>query len=284
MIAVKDLKFTYPKNKVETLHGLNFEIGEGEIFGFLGPSGAGKSTTQKILFGLLKDFSGDVRVMNKGINQWGQELYTRIGISFETPNHYESLTALENLEYFQTLYRETHDLQELLDWVGLAADGDKRVSQFSKGMKVRLNVARAMLHKPRILFLDEPTMGLDPANARNIKDLVLRLRQQGTTVFITTHNMMVADELCDRVAFITGGELRIIETPATLKRQYGKRNVNVHYLDGEERVASFPLAGLGKNRAFLDLLNSGKRIEALHSQEATLESIFIEVTGQELQV
>ena len=285
MISVQNLTYTYPGAKQETLHGLNFEIAEGEIFGFLGPSGAGKSTTQKILIGLLKEYGGHVQVMNREVSQWGHDYYEYVGVSFELPNHYLKLTALENLSYFQSLYSgQTLDPMEVLSWVGLKEDADKRVSEYSKGMKVRLNVARGLLHKPKVLFLDEPTSGLDPVNARQIKDVILELRHRGTTVFVTTHNMMVADELCDRVGFITAGKISVIDAPSVLKKQYGKRNVRVEYLNGLQEIQhqEFPLDGLGDNREFINLLKSAHHIETIHTQETTLENIFIEVTGEEL--
>lgn len=285
MITVKNLTYTYPGAAKETLHGLNFEITPGEIFGFLGPSGAGKSTTQNILIGLLKAYHGSVQIMNKEIGEWGHDLYEHIGVSFELPNHYLKLTAVENLTHFKSLYSgPTLSPLEVLEWVGLKEEADKKVEAYSKGMKVRLNVARSLIHRPKLLFLDEPTAGLDPVNARKIKDLVLGLRQQGTTVFVTTHNMNVADELCDRVAFITGGSISLIDAPDTLKKRYGKRDVRVAYRNGVESIqeADFPLDGLGRNPAFLDLLNTAPHIEAIHTQETTLENIFIEVTGQEL--
>ncbi|MGB0386213.1 MAG: ABC transporter ATP-binding protein [Ardenticatenaceae bacterium] len=285
MISVKNLTYTYPGAKQEVLHGLDFEIAEGEIFGFLGPSGAGKSTTQKILIGLLKEYGGQVEVMSREVSEWGHEYYEHVGVSFELPNHYLKLTALENLNYFRSLYSgDTVDPMDVLQWVGLKEDADKRVSEFSKGMKVRLNVARGMVHKPKLLFLDEPTSGLDPVNARKIKDVILGLRERGTTVFVTTHNMMVADELCDRVAFITAGKISAIDAPSVLKKKYGTRNVRVEYLNGSQQIQQqeFPLDGLGDNRAFIKLLKSVQHIETIHTQETTLENIFIQVTGQEL--
>ncbi|MEM7112844.1 MAG: ABC transporter ATP-binding protein [Chloroflexota bacterium] len=285
MIKVNNLTYTYPGASSETLHGLDFEIAEGEIFGFLGPSGAGKSTTQKILIGLLKTYGGHIEVMGREVSHWGQDYYEHVGVSFELPNHYLKLSALENLEYFRSLYSgKTADSLTMLEQVGLKEDADKKVADFSKGMKVRLNVARSLIHKPKILFLDEPTSGLDPVNARNIKDLVLALREQGTTVFITTHNMMVADELCDRVAFITAGNISLIDAPKRLKRAYGTRNVQVEYLNGSQQFQQreFSLDGLGENSDFLNLLRSASRLETIHTQETTLENIFIEVTGQEL--
>ena len=286
MIKVKNLTFTYKGANKETLHGLNFEIADGEIFGFLGPSGAGKSTTQKILIGLLKDYGGNITVMGKEVNQWGQDYYEHIGVSFELPNHYLKLTARENLNYFKSLYSgASADPMQLLERVGLADDADKKVADYSKGMKIRLNVARSLIHKPKVLFLDEPTSGLDPVNARNIKDFILELRQQGTTVFVTTHNMTVADELCDRVAFISDGNISVVDAPSTLKKQYGKRNVQIEYLNGSADLLhrEFPLDGLGDNADFINLLKSANRVETIHTQETTLENIFIEVTGQELR-
>ena len=284
MIDVSHLIFTYEGNAKETLHDLSFSVKAGEIFGFLGPSGAGKSTTQKILYGLLKDYMGSVRIMDKEIKDWDSQIYEQIGISFELPNHYTSLTALENLDYFKTLYAGAgYEPRQVLEWVGLLDAANTRVQNFSKGMKIRLNVARSILHAPRILFLDEPTSGLDPVNARVIKDLVLRLRDEGATVFVTTHSMTLADELCDKVAFITGGAIRAMDDPETLKKKYGKRSVMVDYLmEGKLKKEEFPIEGLGKNKDFIALLNAGHAIETLHSQETTLEDVFIRVTGEEL--
>ncbi len=285
MIHVHNLKFTYSGAQNETLHGLSFDIEEREIFGFLGPSGAGTSTTQKILIGLLQNYGGTVEVLGRPINQWGPDYFEQIGVSFEWPNHYLKLTARENLDYFRSLYRgDTLTADDVLSRVALIDDADKRVAAFSKGMKIRLNVARSFLHMPKVLFLDEPTSGLDPVNARRIKDLILELRSQGTTVFVTTHDMMVADELCDRVAFITDGNLRLIDSPSVLKKQYGKRTVRVEYLNqaADVRQQDFSLDGLGNNQKFIELLNSASRIETIHSQETTLERIFIEVTGEAL--
>ena len=285
MISVKNLSFTYPGAPQETLHGLNFEIAEAEIFGFLGPSGAGKSTTQNILIGLLKGYGGQVQVMGREVREWSQDYYENLGISFEMPNHYLKLTALENLNHFRSLYQgETLDPMKVLEWVGLQDDAGKKVEAYSKGMKIRLNLARSILHKPKVLFLDEPTNGLDPVNARNIKDLILELRSRGTTVFVTTHDMMVADELSDRVAFITGGSINVIDAPSKLKKQYGRRSVLVEYLNGRQETLQqeFPLDGLIDNRDFISLMKSAHRVETIHTQESTLEKIFISVTGQEL--
>lgn len=284
MITVNNLEFAYQGAAKDTLHGLDFSIAKGEIFGFLGPSGSGKSTTQKILIGLLKDYRGSIKVMEKEVRDWDNSLYEHIGVSFELPNHYLKLTALENLEHFAGFYKHIEfDPKTVLEWVDLSEDADKLTAEFSKGMKIRLNVARALMHNPQILFLDEPTSGLDPVNAKRIKDLVLKLRANGTTIFVTTHNMTLADELCDRVAFITNGKISTIDAPEKLKAKYGKRSVRVDYVDNDNVATSeFELDGLDQNKDFMQLIQSGNRIERIHTQETTLDNIFIEVTGKEL--
>lgn len=285
MITVENLVFTYPGAPKPTLEGLDFEIADGEILGFLGPSGAGKSTTQRILIGLLEGYRGRAEVMGKEVRDWGPEYYEQIGVSFELPNHHQRLTALENLQHFGALYRgPLVDPMEVLRWVDLHEHADKRVTDFSKGMKIRLNVARSLLHKPKLLFLDEPTSGLDPVNAKRVKDLVRRLQSEGTTVFVTTHDMSVAEALCDRVAFICDGGIAALDTPAALEKRYGSRTLSVEWIDpaGDPREDSFGLDGLGDDDRFLELMRSGARIETMHSQETTLENVFIEVTGQRL--
>lgn len=284
MIKVQNLTYTYPGGKAPAVRGISFDVAEGEILGFLGPSGAGKSTTQKILIGLLKGYQGQVSILGRDLNQWGPEYYNYIGMSFELPNHYLKLTALENLQYFGSLYSaETQDPRRLLEMVGLLDDAGTLVGQFSKGMKMRLNFARSLLHRPRLLFLDEPTSGLDPVNARIIKDIVQDIRRQGTTIFLTTHDMTVADQLSDRVAFMVDGQIELIDTPKTLKVRHGRRQVRVEYANGGAGLAdrTFELDDLGRNDDFIRLLQT-QRIETIHSEETTLENIFIEVTGKEL--
>ena len=187
MINVTDLTFTYSSATEPAIRSLGFTIEPGEIFGFLGPSGAGKSTTQKILIGLLRDYQGRISVMDNDLAIWGPDYYERIGVSFEIPNHYTKLTGIENLPYFGSLYEGAiENPQTLLETVGLENDGDMLVSQYSKGMKNRLNVARSMIHNPELLFLDEPTAGLDPVNGRRIIDLIKAQKDQGKTIFLTT--------------------------------------------------------------------------------------------------
>jgi len=285
MIKVKNLTYSYPENEKPSVKGINFEISKGEIFGFLGPSGAGKSTTQKILYRLLSPFNGDISVLSKNLKSWGSEYYNHIGVCFELPNHYLKLTASENLAFFSSFYNaKTRAPMELLEMVELDGDADRKVEYYSKGMKMRLNFIRALIHNPEILFFYEPTSGMDPVNARIIKNIILDLKSKGKTIFITTHNMYDADELCDRVAFIIDGEIKTIDTPKLLKLQGGKRKLKIEYLD---RVtdgiaeAEFDLDGLGANESFLDIIKT-KKIQSIHSEEATLEDIFIKVTGRTL--
>jgi fluoroquinolone transport system ATP-binding protein len=284
MIVVENLAYTYTGTKETAIRGLNFGIERGEIFGFLGPSGAGKSTTQKVLIGLLKDYQGKVSVFDKELKNWSADYYEWIGVSFEVPNHYLKLTALENLVYFASLYRRrSHDPHALLERVGLGEDGNLPVAQFSKGMKNRLTIARAFLHDPELLFLDEPTTGLDPLNVKLIIELIQEQKRSGKTIFLTTHNMTVADELCDRVAFIVDGEIRLIDAPRVLKLRYGQRVVRVEYeLNGQTASTDFPLEALGNDPDFLNLLRSGQA-QTIHTLEASLEDIFIKVTGRRLE-
>lgn len=283
MIKVKDLHFTYPGNSGETIRGIDFTIARGEIFGFLGPSGAGKSTTQKILIGVLRGFSGSVSVLGKPLEEFGTDYFEKIGVAFEFPNLYTKFTALENLQFFGSLYGgEGEDPMQLLQMVGLEEAAGKRVGDFSKGMKMRLNFCRSLLNRPEILFLDEPTSGLDPANARKMMDIIRKRRDAGCTVFLTTHNMQVADELCDRVAFMVDGELALTDSPAVLKVQKGRRVVRVEWQNGSGLEGrEFPLDGLADNGAYLQLLRD-VRVETMHSLEASLDDIFIDVTGRRL--
>lgn len=283
MISVSNLSFTYPKTKNPAVEGVSFEVPKGEIFGFLGPSGAGKSTTQKILIRLLQGYHGDIRLMGKPLEQWDKSFYNHVGVGFELPNHFGKLTALENLRFFGAFYdRPLRDPMELLSRVGLEEDAHKRVSEFSKGMKMRLNFVRAIMHSPELLFFDEPTSGLDPVNARRIKDLILEQRQEGKTVFLTTHVMHDADELCHRIAFIVDGKIALIDSPKALKLKYGRRLVKVEYLNGTVREEEFPIDGIGSNDSFLRILRE-EEVQTIHTEEATLDDIFIEVTGTRLQ-
>ncbi|HZE38179.1 MAG TPA: ABC transporter ATP-binding protein [Stackebrandtia sp.] len=286
VIDIDGLTFTYPKSIEPAVRGISFTVDTGEVLGFLGPSGAGKSTTQKILTGLLDGHDGRVEVWGRDPAEWKSEYYQRIGVSFELPNHYLKLTGLENLEFFASLYDgPTLDPMSLLERVGLAEAAHTRVAKYSKGMQMRLVFVRALLHQPLLLFLDEPTSGMDPANARIIKDIVRELRDSGRTVFLTTHDMATADQLCDRVAFMVDGSIAALDTPSEHKLRRGRRTVRVTYrADGDAtlRTKDFGMDDLADDPAFAALLRDG-HVEAVHSQEADLEDVFIDVTGRRLR-
>jgi len=283
MFKVEDLTFRYPKNQEDTIRGISFDIAKGEIFGFLGPSGAGKSTTQKVLIKILENFGGVITYNSKDITEYKDDFYESIGVSFEMPIHFSKMTAMENIEFFLQLYKNNADIEELMKRVGLWEDRNKMVGEFSKGMKIRLNIVRALLNNPNMLFLDEPTNGLDPKNAMILKDMIKEFRDNGGTVFITSHIMSDIDQLCDRVAFIVEGKIIEMDSPRNLKIKYGKRSMTLEYKeDGKTLIAEFPLDGIGKNKEFLNLLQT-KDIETLHSGETTLEDIFIKVTGVQLK-
>jgi fluoroquinolone transport system ATP-binding protein len=283
MIKVENLEFRYPKSDKATLNGLDFEIGRGEIFGFLGPSGAGKSTTQKILYKILSGYKGSVFIEGKNITSWDSAYLEKIGVGFELPNHYLKLTGKENMDLFASFYEKckiekSEDLFEKFDLIDAI---NKPVETYSKGMKIRLNFIRAIQHNPDILFFDEPTSGLDPINAHKIKQHILNLKSQGKTIFITTHSMDTADQLCDRVAFIVDGNLLATDTPQNLKNKYGKKAVKIELENGN--TEEFSLNELGKNTAFLNFINQ-EEVKKIHTLEATLEEVFIKITGKTLTV
>jgi len=284
VIAVSELTYTYPKTTEPAVRGMDFTVAPGEIFGFLGPSGAGKSTTQKLLIGLLRGHGGRMLVWGRDPLDWGPDYYQRIGVSFELPNHYLKLTGAENLQFFASLYDgATQDPRTLLEAVGLADAADTRVGKYSKGMQMRLTFARALLNDPELIFLDEPTSGLDPVNARRVKDMVLDLKDRGRTVFLTTHDMATADELCDRVAFVVDGRIVALDAPTELKIARSRRLVRVEYRapEGTLQTAEFPMDGLADDADFHSVLRT-HHVETIHSREASLDEVFVDVTGRSL--
>ncbi len=284
MIHVDGLYHSYSKDENYAVNDVHFSIEKGEIFGFLGPSGAGKSTTQGILTGLLPLQKGHVTVAGYDMHHPKRDMFNRIGVSFEQSNVYGKLTALENLNFYAKLFDvPTLQAMKLLQMVGLDHVAHKKAITFSKGMKHRLTFARSMLNKPELWFLDEPTTGLDPAIGSQIKDIVKKENQDGATVFLTTHNMQVADELCHRVAFIIDGKIVLIDSPRNLKLQFGEKLVVVdHIIDGKSFHEQFSLLIPEDMKRLNDIIARGQ-IEMMHTKEATLEEIFIKVTGRGLE-
>lgn len=281
MIKVSDLSFSYTDRKF--IEKMNFEVTKGEIFGFLGPSGAGKSTLQKILTGLVKNYEGSSVVNGCESKNYSNSFYEDIGVDFEFPTLYEKLTGRENLQYFGSLYsKELRSIDNLLEMVGLYNDGNKKVSEYSKGMKSRLNFIKSLLHNPGILFLDEPTSGLDPNNSGNMKNIILEEKKKGTTIIITTHNMADATELCDRVAFIVDGKIRALDSPHNLIMSKGAAKIRYTYMEDKEMSGECLLDRTSSDEKLLGLIREN-RILSIHSSEPTLNDIFMEVTGRVLQ-
>jgi ABC-2 type transport system ATP-binding protein len=238
-IEVEDLARSY--NGLQALDRISFTVDGGEIFGFLGPNGAGKTTTIKILTGQLRPTSGHARVMGCDVVTQRQQLKPQIGVVFESQNVYGRMSARGNLDFFARLYRvDGRRVEQVLDQVGLAGRAGDAVQTYSNGMRQRLLIARALLHQPKVLFLDEPTRGLDPNVARDIRAIVVDLARQGMTVFLTTHYMEEADRLSRRVAIIDQGRIVAMDAPEALKAAQG------------------------------------------HSANATLEDVFVRLTGRNL--
>ncbi|MFZ7132495.1 MAG: ABC transporter ATP-binding protein [Eubacteriales bacterium] len=281
MITINSVYHDYGGKGDYAVTDISFSVESGKIFGFLGPSGAGKSTVQNIMTGLIPLQRGEVLYDGQSVKALKTKFFNQIGVSFEQPNVYAKLTGYENLKYFAALFSvPTYDPMKLLDRVGLRDSAHKKASEYSKGMRQRLTLARALINKPRYLFLDEPTSGLDPSTAASVRELIREQRDGGAAVFLTTHNMELADSLCDNVAFLYNGKVAAMDSPEVLKRQYGKRLVTVVYDEvGNERSKSFDM---DDPRALAEFLLSVNPIK-IHSQEATLEEIFLRVTGKELK-
>lgn len=283
-IKVEGLSYWY--GDLQAVKNISFEVYPGEILGFLGPNGAGKSTTIKVLTGQLSPGSGAAQVLGRAIGKDDPVLQAQIGVCFEEKNLYLEMSALENLDFFASLFgigaREANSMG-VLHRVGLADRARDRVSSFSKGMRQRLMISRAFINKPRVLFLDEPTDGLDPVTAAAIRKTIKEEAVRGAAVLLTTHNMLEADELSDRVAFINEGEIVALDTVENLKLKYGKRSVRVRLRDGGGvREEHIPLDGDGSTARLAELAAS-PHLLTIHTEEATLESIFIKLTGRGLE-
>jgi fluoroquinolone transport system ATP-binding protein len=283
MIRVENLYHSYGRNNQFQVEDVSFEVKEGEIFGFLGPNGAGKSTTQKIITGLLPLQRGKVEVAGVDIRKPDRKLFNRIGVSFEQPNLYKKLTGLENLQFFRALYDvPTAEPKELLKRFGLEDAANRRAGAYSKGMQQRLVLARSLLNNPTIWFLDEPSSGLDPVTAQEVKRMIKTKREEGTTIFLTTHDMHVAEELCDRVAFINEGKIVALDTPRALKLRFGEKLLKVEYrVNGKVEMERLAMAEGQDRQKLYQLMDEGK-VETVHTQEASLEEVFIAVTGRGL--
>lgn len=262
------------------LKDVNFTVHEGEIFGFLGPSGSGKTTTIKILTGQLAQTSGMASVIGNPVEQIDESIYEQLGIVTDNSGVYERLTVYNNLTVFAKLLKvEKKRVDFLLDKVGLMEHKNKPANNLSKGMKQRLILARAMLHQPKVLFLDEPTSGLDPVTAEYIHSLLMELREDGTAIFLTTHNMDEATKLCDNVALLNDGLIMENDSPKALTLKYNQ-NKRYRILLRNEKKITLPHTDEAVDK--ISHWFSNDEILTIHSCGPSLETVFLEVTGREL--
>lgn len=278
IIEVENLEKQY-KNK-HALKGISFQVRPGEIFGFLGPSGSGKTTTVKILTSQLLYTSGRVKVLGIDPSQSRpSEFMSKIGVLTDNTGIYERLTVYDNLSLFCGLYGVSERrIDAVLESVNLADSRQRQVGELSKGMKQRVTLARTILHEPDILFLDEPTSALDPMNSGRIHETLRDMSRKGTTIFLTTHNMQEAEELCDRVAFLNNGEISAMDTPDALRMRYSDGSITITTGQGKKRV-NRDAAGA----ALISKLMDSKEHWAIHSNEPTLGDIFVKLTGRGLE-
>lgn len=281
-IIAEELVYRY--GQLTAVDHISFTVAEGEILGFLGPNGAGKSTTVKMLSGQLRPKEGRATLLGLDVARHPKQVQAQIGVCFEITNLYEQMTGLENLNLFARLFGvKDFDAGALLARVGLDGRGKDRVETYSKGMKQRMMIARALVNRPRILFLDEPTEGLDPASAVAIRNIILEERARGATVFLTTHDMLEADKLSHRVAFINQGKIVALDTPHALKQRYGQRRLRAQVAAADGGLAEREIVlDRPETAAEMQALFSQEQVITVHSEEATLEDIFIDITGRGL--
>jgi len=280
-IKVDSIHYAYGQHKA--VKGISFEVAPGEVLGFLGPNGAGKSTTLKMLTGQLVAAGGKISILGQDVRGHNSDVHAKIGVSFEEKNLYPQMSAEENLRFFANLFGiKKPDIDGLLDQVDLLKRKKDRVSAYSKGMKQRLMIARALINDPTVLFLDEPTDGLDPVSAQAIRNIIRARAAAGTAVLLTTHDMAEADKLSDRVAFINEGLIHALDTPENLKLKHGKRSAMVRIRqngDIKELQVLLDDPAVGEK---LKQAVTGGEILTVHTEEASLEDIFILMTGRGL--
>lgn len=275
IVVVENLAKHY--GPIRAVDGISFSIAPGEIFGLLGHNGAGKTTTIRMLTGRTRPTSGSAAIAGFDVVREIEAIKPIINLVFEDANLYERLTGWDNLALFARLYGAPMSrVRALLEQVGLDGSAKRRVKTYSSGMKQRLIIARALINSPRVLFLDEPTRGLDPSSARELRELIRTLATAGATIFLTTHYMNEADELCDRVAFLKSGKVVALDRPQELKLKYGRRVARVLLDNRETREIDLTSPD---DAELLSTWMSHGRVMTLHSQEGTLEDVFINIAG-----
>lgn len=269
------------KNGEEALKDISISLHPGEILGFLGPSGAGKTTTIKILTGQLRQTGGDAAILGRDTRKINESIYEQIGIVTDQSGVYERLSVYENLHYFAKILQvEKSRINDLLKTVGLFEHRKKPAGKLSKGQGQRLVLARAILHRPKLLFLDEPTSGLDPSTALTIHKLLLNLKKDGMSIFLTTHNMDEASKLCDNIALLHEGHIVEMGTLNEIRLKYNtKKSYRILLSDGNERVLTHTPENLDTLHGWMQ----ADQVESLHSCEPSLEDVFLAVTGRTLE-
>ncbi|SDJ60811.1 ABC transporter ATP-binding protein [Streptococcus gallolyticus] len=254
------------------LDEVSFCVNEGEIFGFLGPSGAGKTTTINILTNQLKQDSGEVEILGKNPEQLTPDDYLKMGIMSDTVGFYENMTVYKNLEFFARFHNlPMSKVDDLLKRLDLYEDRNKKAKKISTGMRQRLLLIRAILHDPEIIFLDEPTSGMDPTLSQKVHQLLLELKNKGISIFLTTHNMQEATKLCDKLSLLNKGKILEYGSPEEIIEKYRvDDNVHLLYKNGEEKVIS--------RDEVANYLNPN--VVSMHTAEPDLETIFIKLTGE----
>jgi ABC-2 type transport system ATP-binding protein len=282
--AIVAEKLAYWYGDLVAVDHISFNVAEGEILGFLGPNGAGKTTTIKMLTGLMKPKAGRAILLGLDMANNVDKVQGEMGVCFEETNLYEQMSGLENLRFFARLFNVNGlDAYALLKRVGLEGREKDRVETYSKGMKQRLMVARSIVNRPKILFLDEPTAGLNPTSSEAILEIILEERKRGVTIFLTTHDMVEADKLSDRVAFMNEGKIVALGKPHNLKQQYGKRALKAKIAgDGDSLEDREVILDAPETPDAVRELFAREKVVTVHSEEATLEDIFIKITGRGL--
>lgn len=276
IVSVENVSIHFGSTKA--LKDVSFQIYKGEIFGFLGPSGAGKTTTIKLLTKQLKQDQGSIHIFGKEITDLGDALYDHIGVLSDNSGMYEKMSVYDNLKIFADLKKIPHEqIEDILKKTRLWDDRRKKARDLSRGMKQRLLFSRTILHKPDILFLDEPTSALDPATSEAVYDIITELKKDGTTIFLTTHNMNEADLLCDRVAFLHEGSIVECDNPDTLKLKHSVNEVVILSDTGKEYYTKRDKQSIWKTMQEMD-----GDVARIASVEPDLKTIFLDLTGRNL--
>ncbi len=281
MIILKNVIKMYDNRNV--VDDISFTIEKGELFGFLGPNGAGKTTTMKMLIGLLKPNQGEIWINGNDVLKNRKHIYRDIGVVFELPNLYMRASIKSNLKVFADLYGLSDTrISEVMEDLQLCDKQGVKVEKLSKGWKQRVLIARALLHKPKVLILDEPTSGLDPNTASLIRQYIKTLNSKGTTVILTTHDMNEADELSHRVGIMHNGKLVAIGKPADLKSKYLKREIEIEYMHNDSVVAKKLEAGTTETEKLISQLTSQGKMISMNRSGNSLADVFAGLTGREL--